>query len=161
MSPFGTEGQEGYVVVDANFNRIKCKSPAYVAAHHAIDHFGPKRAIELILAGETTEVLVYFPEYATQFADILSKFNKLIDGASRAWEDYIPPAPLVGVDPSSKAAQDWARARFADYATKTKFSAALFYQYSNKGTIKDFYFSRSSDYLLDCIGLKDRPKEEV
>jgi hypothetical protein len=25
---------EGYVIVDANFNRVKVKKPAYVAVHH-------------------------------------------------------------------------------------------------------------------------------
>ncbi len=55
---------EGYVVVDGNFNRIKVKSPAYVALHHLKGN-GPittRRVIELWQTGELAELLTHFPE---------------------------------------------------------------------------------------------------
>ena len=56
--------EEGYVVVDKNFNRIKVKGIEYVACHRLKgEAFSDKRAIELALIGEGSEFLSYFPEY--------------------------------------------------------------------------------------------------
>ncbi len=60
MSPLT---QEGYVVVDANFNRIKVKHPGYVAIHHMRDGFGPRRMLEVVRSGEGSELLVYYHEW--------------------------------------------------------------------------------------------------
>jgi hypothetical protein len=54
--------QEGFVVTDSNFNRLKIKSPQYVLLHHMKESLSPKRMVELIFAGEQEEALAYFPE---------------------------------------------------------------------------------------------------
>jgi hypothetical protein len=46
---------EGFVVVDRYFNRIKIKSPAYVMLHHAKDSLSKKRMCEIIRSGEYQE----------------------------------------------------------------------------------------------------------
>lgn len=51
--------QEGFVVVDKNFNRVKIKSPAYVAIHHLRDGSTRRRLVDLIKAGEDSELLSY------------------------------------------------------------------------------------------------------
>ena len=62
----GTES-EGYVVVDAQYNRVKIKAPHYVAIHRLRgEYFNKKRALEMILIGETSEVLTYFPEWTDE-----------------------------------------------------------------------------------------------
>jgi hypothetical protein len=57
--------QEGFVVVDGGWNRVKVKSPAYVAAHHVVNNHVITTAliIELIKTGEMDEFLNYYPEY--------------------------------------------------------------------------------------------------
>ena len=40
--------EEGYVVVDANFNRIKIKNPAYVSAHHLKGKMGRYHIMSII-----------------------------------------------------------------------------------------------------------------
>lgn len=57
--------QEGYVVVDANFNRVKIKHPGYVALHHLKGDDGPsyKKMIKIVTSGEGSEILTYFPEW--------------------------------------------------------------------------------------------------
>lgn len=76
--------EEGFVVVDANWNRVKIKSPAYVAAHHLKDNgnVNRKRVLEIVEANETDEFLGYFPEYKKYFDDIkqsLEVFNKRLE----------------------------------------------------------------------------------
>jgi hypothetical protein len=64
---------EGYVVVDANFNRVKIKSPAYVMLHHAKDSLSKKRMCEIIRKGEASEfglALNSFPELRKIFDEI-------------------------------------------------------------------------------------------
>ena len=64
--------EEGYVVVDKYFNRVKIKSLAYVDAHHIKGNgvLTEKRILEILLANEEDEVLVYFPEYSKVFDEM-------------------------------------------------------------------------------------------
>lgn len=73
--------QEGFVVVDANFNRIKIKSPQYVAVHHAFNGgiLSRKRAMDMILENEDEEYLTYFPEYKTLFDTLKDGMKKTQD----------------------------------------------------------------------------------
>jgi hypothetical protein len=64
---------EGFVVVDANFNRVKIKSPAYVMLHHAKDSLSKKRMCEVIRKGEYEEFRVAIdslPELKKIFEEI-------------------------------------------------------------------------------------------
>jgi hypothetical protein len=64
---------EGYVFIDKFFNRIKIKSPAYLAVHHLRGESVPtvKSMLGLIGQGEQDEFLSYFPEYR----DLYNKVN--------------------------------------------------------------------------------------
>ena len=73
--------EEGYVVVDKNLNRIKIKSPAYLAAHRLKGNgvVTTKRVLEMILTGEHGEFLAYFPEYNQIFSEVESKLDAYIN----------------------------------------------------------------------------------
>jgi hypothetical protein len=73
--------EEGFVVVDKNWHRVKIKSPAYVAAHHLKNNgaVSRKRILEIIEQGEQDEFLGYFPEYKKYFDEIEELMN-LKDG---------------------------------------------------------------------------------
>jgi hypothetical protein len=77
--------QEGFVVVDAKFRRVKIKSPRYVALHHMRGEATPRRAIELWQAGEAGELLVHFPELS---AVVLPIHDRLDGIAAQAAADY-------------------------------------------------------------------------
>lgn len=72
---------EGFVVVDAAFNRIKIKSDQYVALHRAKD--GLRSANNILLLARSNdyeEILVHFPEYkedldaaSTVIAELVAK----------------------------------------------------------------------------------------
>ena len=68
--------QEGYIVRDATGNRIKIKSPAYVAIHHLKDGIGQRRFIEIARTGETSEFLTHFPEYTEEY----TRYKNMVDG---------------------------------------------------------------------------------
>ncbi len=69
--------EEGYVVVDGNWNRVKIKGPAYVAIHHLKNNgvINKKRALALIMLNEHQEFLSYFKEYKEYFDKIDNAFN--------------------------------------------------------------------------------------
>jgi len=67
--------QEGYVICDADFNRVKLKCPDYVGLHHFRYLSTPKSFMNMILTNETNEFLAYFPE----MADSYNRLAKMLD----------------------------------------------------------------------------------
>lgn len=76
---------EGYVVVDAAFNRIKVKSPAYLALHHAKDGLLSRKKMALVIregeAAEFEAALVDFPELRGTFDELVEQYNKIVAAA--------------------------------------------------------------------------------
>lgn len=85
--------QEGFVVVDKNYNRIKIKSPEYVAVHHAFNGgiLSRKRAVDMILANDDEEYLTYFPEYKPLFDGLKNSMDK----TSEMIKDYCYRAEAI------------------------------------------------------------------
>lgn len=75
---------EGFVVVDAAFNRVKIKSPRYVALHHMKGDATERRAIQLWQTGETAEVLAHFPEFAPVILPVQARLFDLACDAAQA-----------------------------------------------------------------------------
>jgi hypothetical protein len=74
----GKDDGEGFVVVDANWQRVKVKSPKYVALTHLLAGVSTeKNILSLILKGETEEFITYFPEYASDIEGMSDKFENL------------------------------------------------------------------------------------
>ena len=64
--------QEGYVVCDIHFNRVKIKSPSYVMAHYVRNNnaISIERLIQIVLDGEQEEFLIYASDYADELHDV-------------------------------------------------------------------------------------------
>ena len=64
--------EEGYVVCDADFNRVKIKSPSYVIAHYVRNNntINIERLVQIILDGEQEEFLIYASDYADELHDV-------------------------------------------------------------------------------------------
>lgn len=80
--------EEGYVVVDSNFNRVKIKSPAWLAAHYARSNnsISKESLIQVILDGEQEEFLVYADDYREELESVeleMEDFVKELNGAAR------------------------------------------------------------------------------
>lgn len=79
--------QEGYVIRDStNFNRIKVKSPQYVALSHIKDTMSYRRMIEIVQTNENEEFLSYFKEYAELHNEIKTKYNELLNVLETQWK---------------------------------------------------------------------------
>jgi hypothetical protein len=71
--------QEGYVVVDKQWRRVKVKTPQYVALAHMRDGMGPRRMLELVRANESSEFLTYFPEWTDLYKWVQEKYEALLN----------------------------------------------------------------------------------
>jgi hypothetical protein len=130
--------QEGYVVVDGKFDRVKIKHPGYVALHHAKDGMGPKAFVEIARTGEVSEVLSAFPEFTPLIEDAKARYEALVDRVCLDFDrlKYLP-------DQKS----------FALEAVKTPHSAALFQM--RKGTdLREFFRGIAIDKLMTWMGVE-------
>lgn len=80
--------EEGYVVVDSDFNRVKIKSPAWLVAHYARSNnsISKESLIQVILNGEQEEFLVYADDYREELESVereMEDFVKELNGAAR------------------------------------------------------------------------------
>lgn len=135
--------QEGYVVVDGNFNRVKVKHPGYVAIHHLKDNGASKRRLcEIVLAGEVGEFAAYFPEWSDEFAKIEAGVTAL---CRQVEDDY------KTIQASNPATQK----DFALLAVKTKLPAALFaLRRGQVVTVREYVAQMQADDVLRLIGIK-------
>ena len=76
--------EEGYVVCDANKNRCKIKSPAYVRAHYVRTNgvVTLRRLVSVILNNEVDEFLIYAPEWKDAIIELYIYMRSLGDLAA-------------------------------------------------------------------------------
>lgn len=88
---------EGYVVVDKNFNRVKIKSPTYVALHHMRNNgvLSYERGIEIVRGNELGEVLTYFSEFKPHLEKIKNAYDSLIASLNESWLAYNQLDPFL------------------------------------------------------------------
>lgn len=133
--------QEGYVVVDAQENRIKVKHPGYVALHHMKDGMTPKSMLDVIQRGEVPEVTVHFPNLAEAFTAIKTEYDALASAIDTAY------APIKDMETQKD---------FAAQALAFPYSAALFDIRRGKADNgKDFLAKATLPSLMRLLNLKE------
>lgn len=135
--------QEGFVVVDRHWNRVKIKSPKYLALHHLRGNGNPspKRALEVWLGGETQEILSAFPEWMPLFSEVEDRFHLLQDTLDHVY------AGLKDI-PVQKD--------FALKAVKVRCSGALFAVRAGKAESVEAYLrAMPVDRLAELLELKE------
>jgi hypothetical protein len=110
---------EGFVVVDAAFNRVKIKSPRYVALHHMKGEATLRRAIELWQTGETDEVLAHFPELAPKILPV----QQTLEHAARLAHDDLKKVAVTS------------RKDFAAIVKSRPWSAACFRHFDDRDLV--------------------------
>jgi hypothetical protein len=80
--------QEGLVVCDGFFNRVKIKSAAYVALHHLKDSLGSSRRalVGVVLNNEVDEVCISFPEYKEILFEARDRLNTLVSELEQTYD---------------------------------------------------------------------------
>ncbi len=79
---------EGYIVCDAQFKRIKVKSPQYVAIAHLRSGFSSRRMLEIIATNEGEEFLNYYPEWTDLYHQIRVKYDALIQDIETQYSQH-------------------------------------------------------------------------
>lgn len=75
-----TFSEEGYVIVDKYFNRIKVKNPSYVLAHAMKGKTGSYHAITIVKNGEIDEYVSLFKDMEDELNDLKNRFDNLLTG---------------------------------------------------------------------------------
>ena len=78
--------QEGFIVKDADFNRIKIKTEQYVRLSHFREGMTRNKLLAIAINNEGSEFVSYFKEYADTFTDLEDKYNKLVKKIERIWQ---------------------------------------------------------------------------
>lgn len=78
--------EEGYVVVDGNFNRVKIKNPAYVAVHHLKSKTSEHAIMEVVKSNEIEEFASTFPERKEEIFRLYENYMELERTLEEAWE---------------------------------------------------------------------------
>lgn len=75
------EDEEGYVVCDSGFRRIKVKSPRYVQLHYMAGNqtWSAGRVLEILRANEVSEYVAYFPKFKAAFDVVKAKYDAYVD----------------------------------------------------------------------------------
>ncbi len=132
--------QEGYIVRDANFNRVKMKAPQYVALHHAIDGMTTRKLIEIVQLGELSEAITYFPALVEVHNDVAKRFSDLCNSAQEEYEKH-------------KHIEN--KKEFALKVKDHRLSGALFAIHNKKFNTFQGYFSKITvEKLEELLGLK-------
>lgn len=141
--------EEGYVVCDSKFNRIKIKSPSYVAVHHLRGEGGSmsyRRAIEIVRHNEIDEVCQYFQEFKPALEECKSKFWKLVEDTQNAWNEYLKIDETL---PTRKDKALWITKNF-------KIPGIAFMMLDKKiESIESFFMNIPTDKLLMHLGYKE------
>ena len=139
--------EEGYVVCDKDFNRVKVKSPAYLAVHRLRGEgvMSYARAIELVRMNEVDEVLAYFPEFKDALLECKSRFWKLVEDEQNAWNEY------EKIDSSLTTRKDKAL-----WITKHAKIPGLFFGILDKKieSVESFFMNVPADKILKYMGYK-------
>jgi hypothetical protein len=78
--------EEGYVVVDANFNRVKIKNPAYLAVHHLKGKTAEHNIITIVKTNEIEEFASTFPERKDELYKLKENYDNLTETLNVTWE---------------------------------------------------------------------------
>jgi hypothetical protein len=79
---------EGYVLCDRHFNRVKIKSPQYVAINHLLGGFKALSLVKIIVANEGEEFLVYFPEWTVLYRQMKQRYQAMLLEIEANWQQY-------------------------------------------------------------------------
>lgn len=76
---------EGYVVVDANFNRVKVKNPKYLAVHHLKGKTAEHNILTIVKSNEIEEFASTFPERKEELDKLKVNYDKLVNKLLSVW----------------------------------------------------------------------------
>jgi hypothetical protein len=132
--------EEGYVVKDGTYNRIKVKGPAYVACHYLLQGVNDRKLLDLIRKNESAEFLTYFPEYKQNIDALAERFENLVNYLNAFVRDNVETARFE------------TRKDFAAFASKTLFPAFLFGWYDGRAADpREWLWGMQNEKIIEHI----------
>jgi len=155
---------EGFVVCDKWFNRVKVKSPTYVALHHMRNNgiLSYERGVEIVRGNELGEVLSYFPEFKEHLESIKEKYDRYAADLNSAQEQIIEWIKSNGYDRQKWFIQSGGQKR-KDYAIFVMKSFKLFSAFAfafvdeKVMSAEEWLADMPTKNLAAALGLKDKP----
>ena len=132
--------EEGYIVCDANFNRVKIKNPAYLAAHHLKSKTSAHHIMVIVKTNEIEEYGATFPERKEEMVQIKVDYDKLTVELEEMWDVMKTHLPK-NITPKEQK----------------KYAMSLFKEFASKPHLKEFqglYFTlkdRKADNVKDWL----------
>ena len=156
---------EGYVVVDKDFNRVKIKSPTYVALHHMKSNgvLSYARGVDIVRRNELGEVLTYFPEFKEHLEKIQKKYAKFAKELNEAvteleaWKksrNYdVQPWWIENGGQRRKELATWTMSKYKKYA-------GFIFGFVDKKieSAESWLLTMPADKLVEYLGFKDVDK---
>lgn len=168
--------QEGYVVVDEDYNRNKIKSPAYLAVHYLRGQFNTinyRTILEIIFNKGQDDVLSYYPEYKEHFDLVQNKYNEYVGKIQKDIDEAagILSEILYDLYLDDETCLKEKKKRFAKWATKQVNPGILFkcYDYGCNDWEEKFFKVKNKEgkierhtlnSMLFAIGLKEEESLE-
>jgi hypothetical protein len=143
--------EEGYVVVDADFNRIKVKNPAYVAVHHLKSKTSEHAIMSVVKTNEIDEFIATFPERADEITNLHTSYNDLISRLEEGWNELKDRKPK-NITPKEK--KKYAMAVFEVIGKLDLKDFAGLYFSLNDGkvdSVKEFMFNYDNKKLYKML----------
>ena len=138
---------EGFVACDAQFRRVKIKSPQYVALAHIKEGMSLRRMIEIVRANESEEYLVHFPEFKALHYEIKGKLDVF---AEEIEETYAAHKDIA------------VQKDFALAVCKKPYAGILFaLRKGDFPSVKQALQATHIDKLAELLGLRDRIRKEA
>lgn len=143
--------EEGYVVCDKNFNRIKLKNPAYVAAHHLKSKTSLHYIMTIVKTNEVEEYGATFPERFDEINELKLKYDELILKLENVWDE------LKEFKPKNITKEEQKRFAMKVFEIIAKYDvkpfSGMFFALKDRKTesIKDFIFEYSDKNLYEMF----------
>lgn len=129
-----TRDEEGLVVADDNFNRVKIKSPEYLLAFHMVNNnvITIDRVINMIKMETIDDFKAYCPRYQYLAEEVENKLKTICAQLDATWGEF----SQIAVSTDRKAFSQIV------FASKTQYSDYIFKKYSNPEL-------KAYDYLIN------------
>lgn len=140
--------EEGYVVVDKNFHRVKVKSQEWIRVHHIADNgnLSYEKAMEIIKANEIEEVVVYYPNLKDILLDLKHKYQELMAKEYLVFQEF--DKEFSGRISSRKEKALW-------ILSHSKIPALFFQLIDRKiSTFHEWFEKCPGQKLVELLGLK-------
>lgn len=141
--------EEGFVVVDREFRRIKVKNPDYIACHHLKSRLGEHHIMEIIKTNEVDEFISTFPEREQEIYDFQSAYHDLVEKLQKVYDEADKPKNISSEERKKFAISVKEKAKEYDVQ---EFVGAMFGVQDRKfDSIKDFLSNMDNKKLYQKL----------